>query len=118
MASPAAPGAHLRTPAEVGRGRTAEAGGCRCGHRGTRRAGPALGSAACLARAHALGVWDPPNPGTPQSRPKELLAGPAVLRVAACGFTAGGKWSAKGKELYWETGSGQEPSALGQPQER
>lgn len=52
MAKPAAPGAHPRTPAEVGSGRRAEAGGPRSGQGGARKAGTAVGRAACLARAH------------------------------------------------------------------
>lgn len=76
MAKPAAPGAQLRIPRRWGAGGQPRwAGGKQCGHGGMRRAGPVLGRAACPARAHALGVWDPPNPGTPRSRPRELLAG-------------------------------------------
>lgn len=62
--------------------------------------------------AHALGVSAPRNAGTPRSR---AGAGPAAPRFPAPGFTAGGRWSAAGKGLSRDTGSGQEPAAWDSP---
>lgn len=67
MAEPAAPGAHLRSPAEVGGGRRAEAVA------GAGQEGRGGGRAACLVWAHPRG--GPPHPGTPRSRPREVLEG-------------------------------------------
>lgn len=103
MAEPAAPGAHLRTPAEAGSGR----GETRTQVRARRGAGSGH-----RPWAHALGVSAPRNAGTPRSR---AGAGPAAPRFPAPGFTAGGRWSAAGKGLSRDTGSGQEPAAWDSP---
>lgn len=74
MAKPAAPGAHLRTPRSEW---TAEAGGG--GGRAQARRGAQSrhgGGHGCVpSPGSRTGVSDPRNPGTPRSRPREVLAG-------------------------------------------
>lgn len=63
MAEPAAPAAHLRTPAEAGSGRTAEAGGdedAGAGKEGRGKRAPAAGSR--TRRVGPAKRWHPPEP--------------------------------------------------------